>query len=156
MNKKILLLLLIALVGCQKKPQTPKKLKTANPKKEEKKAPILPMGLKTQILQPAPNGALRPEIGNTVTVHYIGYIMKEDGTPGRQIDSSLERNAPLDFIVGLEQVIKGFEEGVKQMRVGEKRHLFIDSELGYGKKGVGLFIPPDSNLIFDVELLNVR
>lgn len=155
MNKKKLLLLLATLAGCQKKPQ-PIKQKPTKLKKEEKKVPILPSGLKTQILQAGPPNAPRPEIGNTISVHYTGWLAKEDGTAGRQIDSSLERNTPLEFIIGLEQVIKGFEEGIKQMRVGEKRRLFIDSELGYGKNGVGLFIPPDSNLIFDVELLNVR
>ncbi len=112
--------------------------------------------MKTKLLQKSTNPSPNPELGNTVLVHYTGWIAQEDKTPGRQIDSSLERNKPLQFTIGLKQVIKGFEEGVMQMQVGEKRRLFIPAALGYGPRGVGLFIPPNTDLIFDVELLAMK
>jgi len=156
--KKILTLLpLIILSGCQKKTTTNiKDSIVPHEKKTELKKQSLPAGLKMEILQKGADNAPIPEIGNTVAIHYTGWIALDDNTPGRKIDSSIERNEPLEFTVGLGQVIKGFEEGIKRMKLGEKSRLFIDSELGYGKKGIGLFIPPDSNLIFDVELVTIR
>jgi len=159
MTKLASFVFLLLLAGCvqkqsnQKSTKNIKNVQSINNKKEKRKAP---MGLKTKILRKAPKGADGPEIGHTVTVHYTGWISNEDKTPGRQIDSSIERGKPLEFTIGLNQVIKGFEEGALLMKIGEKRRLFIDPELGYGKRGVGLFIPPDSALIFDVELLKVR
>jgi len=112
--------------------------------------------LKTKVLKKAEKDAHTPQPGNTVTIHYTGWIAQEDDEPGRQFDSSIERGTPLKFTLGLGQVIKGFEEGVKLMKIGEKRRLFIPSELGYGEVGVGLFIPPNSDLIFDVELIAIH
>jgi len=152
--------LVLFLTGCQKqvseKRKPVKKIETLRQdqgKRNKKGTP--PVGLKTKILRKGPKDAAMPEIGHTVTVQYTGWIANEDKTPGRQIDSSIERGQPLEFTIGLHQVIKGFEEGIMLMKIGEKRRLIIAPELGYGKHGVGFFIPPDSTLIFDVELLKI-
>jgi FKBP-type peptidyl-prolyl cis-trans isomerase FkpA len=98
-------------------------------------------------------------LGNTVSVHYTGWFYKPmaKNQHGRKFDSSLDRGEPLDFRLGAGQVIKGWEQGVAGMKVGGKRTLIIPSELAYGKRGAGGgSIPADSDLIFDVELLDVK
>jgi peptidylprolyl isomerase len=92
-----------------------------------------------------------PETGQTVTVHYTGWL--EDGT---KFDSSLDRGQPFTFAIGMGQVIAGWDEGVATMKVGGKRQLVIPSELGYGEQGAGAVIPPNATLIFEVELLAVQ
>lgn len=92
--------------------------------------------------------------GKKVTVHYTGWL-NENGQPGTQFDSSFSRNRPFTFNLGAGQVIRGWDEGVAGMKVGEKRRLFIPAALGYGARGAGPVIKPNSDLIFDVELLEV-
>ncbi len=88
--------------------------------------------------------------GDTISVHYIGTL--KDGT---KFDSSLDRGQPFAFILGIGQVIKGWDLGVLGMKVGEKRKLTIPSALGYGKTGVPGVIPPDAVLVFEIELLSI-
>ncbi|MDM5180392.1 FKBP-type peptidyl-prolyl cis-trans isomerase [Massilia sp. DJPM01] len=97
--------------------------------------------------------------GSKVFVHYTGWLYKPMATRqrGRQFDSSLTRGAPLEFVLGTGRVIKGWDQGVMGMKVGGKRTLVIPSYLAYGKRGApGGGIPPDADLIFDVELVNVK
>jgi FKBP-type peptidyl-prolyl cis-trans isomerase FkpA len=97
--------------------------------------------------------------GSKVFVHYTGWLYKPMATRqrGRQFDSSLSRGAPLEFVLGTGRVIKGWDQGVVGMKVGGKRTLVIPSYLAYGKRGApGGGIPPDADLIFDVELVNVK
>ncbi|PMH37108.1 peptidylprolyl isomerase [Vibrio sp. 10N.286.49.B3] len=104
-------------------------------------------GLQILVLQEG-TGTEHPTATSKVKVHYHGSLI--DGTV---FDSSVERGEPISF--GLNQVIKGWTEGLQYMVVGEKVRLFIPSQLGYGKNGTGP-IPPASVLIFDVELLDIQ
>jgi FKBP-type peptidyl-prolyl cis-trans isomerase len=96
------------------------------------------------------NGAVA-EAGKKVSVHYTGTLM--DGT---KFDSSRDRNRPFDFTLGAGEVIKGWDEGVKGMKVGGKRELVIPPDMGYGERGAGGVIPPNATLKFEVELLSVK
>jgi FKBP-type peptidyl-prolyl cis-trans isomerase len=90
------------------------------------------------------------EAGMTATVHYTGWL-----TDGTKFDSSLDRGQPFAFKLGAGQVIKGWDEGVKGMRIGGKRHLVIPSDMGYGANGAPPVIPPNATLEFDVDLLGL-
>ncbi|MFT4611142.1 MAG: peptidyl-prolyl cis-trans isomerase A (cyclophilin A) [Glaciecola sp.] len=107
-------------------------------------------GLRYQILQKGAGGKAA-EKGKMVSVHYKGQLA--DGTV---FDSSYKRNAPLDFQVGVGQVIAGWDEGICLLNVGDKARLVIPSDLGYGSAGAGGAIPPDATLVFDVELMDVK
>lgn len=111
-------------------------------------------GLKREILKAAPEGAVSPKKGQHVTVHYTGWL-EENGKQGAQFDSSVGRG-PFTFIIGVGQVIRGWDEGVLAMKVGEKARLTIPAPLAYGTYGAADVIPPNATLIFDVELISVQ
>lgn len=106
-------------------------------------------GLRYKILQKG-NGKQATK-GAKVSVHYKGQLL--DGTV---FDSSYKRKQPLDFNVGVGQVISGWDEGIQLLQIGDKARLVIPSNLGYGERGAGGVIPPNATLIFDVELMDVK
>lgn len=89
--------------------------------------------------------------GKNVVVHYTGWLLN-----GKKFDSSVDRNDKFEFGLGQQQVIEGWDKGVAGMRVGGKRKLTIPSNMAYGPMGFGSVIPPDSTLIFEVELFDVK
>jgi len=108
-----------------------------------------PSGLRYKILQ---NGEGKQATkGAMVSVHYKGQLL--DGTV---FDSSYKRKQPIDFAIGVGQVIPGWDEGIQLLKVGDKARLVIPSDLAYGAQGAGGVIPPNATLIFDVELMNVK
>ena len=94
--------------------------------------------------------------GKSVSVHYTGWILMAGDQKGKKFDSSVDRGQPFDFPLGAGMVIQGWDEGVAGMKVGGKRTLYIPSKLGYGARGAGGAIPPNADLVFDVELLGVK
>ena len=97
------------------------------------------------------------EKGLSVTVHYTGWLhdAKEKDGKGKKFDSSLDRREPFKFTLGVGQVIKGWDEGVNGMKIGGQRLITIPSDMGYGSRGAGSVIPPNADLIFDVQLLGI-
>ncbi len=122
--------------------------------KKEMNIVTSPSGLKREVLKAAPADAKKPTKGQKVTVHYTGWL-DDNGKLGTKFDSSVDRGQAFTFIVGVGQVIKGWDEGVMAMSVGEKCRLTIPADLGYGSRGAGAIIKPNSTLIFDVELLSL-
>ncbi|QJE72806.1 FKBP-type peptidyl-prolyl cis-trans isomerase [Aerophototrophica crusticola] len=111
---------------------------------------VTPSGLQFKIDQRATNpAAVRPALTDIVTVHYRGTLID-----GKEFDSSYKRGQPATF--PLNRLIRGWQEGISMMRVGEKWQFAIPSDLGYGPKGAGDDIPPGATLLFTVELLDVR
>ena len=106
-------------------------------------------GLRYQILQEGSGS--KAEKGKTVSVHYKGQLA--DGTV---FDSSYKRNQPIDFALGVGQVISGWDEGIQLLKVGDKARFVIPGDLAYGSAGAGGVIPPNATLIFDVELIDVK
>ncbi|EPS73883.1 hypothetical protein M569_00878, partial [Genlisea aurea] len=103
-----------------------------------------------EILMGTPDGR-KASPGKKVSVHYIGKLKKN----GKIFDSNIGK-APFKFRLGIGQVIKGWDVGVNGMRIGDKRRLTIPPAMGYGAKGCGAAIPPNSWLVFDVELVDVN
>jgi FKBP-type peptidyl-prolyl cis-trans isomerase len=112
-----------------------------------------PSGLEYELMQEGTG--VSPQKGQQVKVHYTGWL-SNNGVPGNKFDSSVDRGQPFTFVIGVGQVIKGWDEGVMGMKVGEKRRLIIPAKLGYGAQGAGGVIPPNATLIFEVELLGVK
>jgi FKBP-type peptidyl-prolyl cis-trans isomerase len=106
-------------------------------------------GLRYQIIQKG--DGKKAEKGSKVSVHYKGQLL--DGTV---FDSSYKRKEPIDFTLGIGQVISGWDEGIQLLQVGDKARFVIPSDLAYGERGAGGVIPPDATLIFDVELVKVK
>ena len=97
-----------------------------------------------------------PQAGQRVSVHYTGWLYDESQaeSKGKMFDSSQNKGRPFGFVLGVGNVIQGWDEGVLSMRVGGKRQLIIPPDLGYGAGGVGP-IPPNATLLFEVELLDI-
>ena len=106
-------------------------------------------GLRYQIIQKG-NGT-QAEKGKKVSVHYQGALEN-----GQVFDSSYKRKQPIEFQLGVGQVIEGWDEGIALLQVGDKARFVIPSYLGYGSRGAGGVIPPDATLVFDVELMDVK
>ncbi len=92
-----------------------------------------------------------PKAGQTAVVHYVGTLLN-----GQKFDSSRERGKPFEFPLGAGRVIKGWDEGVALMKIGETAKFTIPSSLGYGASGAGGVIPPNATLVFEVELVGVK
>ena len=107
-------------------------------------------GLRYQIIQEGA-GKQVAAAGQTVSVHYKGQLL--DGTV---FDSSYKRQKPIDFVLGQGQVIPGWDEGVSLLKIGDKARFVIPSDLAYGSRGAGGVIPPNTALIFDVELVAIN
>jgi peptidylprolyl isomerase len=116
---------------------------------DEAEMVTLPSGLKYRILKEGVGREVKA--GDTAVVHYTGKL-----TNGVVFDSSHRRGEPFSFVLGAGTVIKGWDEGVVGMKVGEKRKLVIPAELGYGSRGSPPSIPPNAKLIFEVELVGVK
>ncbi len=139
-TRRLLLLLMLA---------SPAALAAAAPWSRTQGKPIrTPSGLGYYELKKG-SGAVA-KTGNSVKVHYTGWLPN-----GTKFDSSVGKD-PIEFQLGAGHVIKGWDEGIAGMRVGGKRQLHIPAALGYGERGAGRVIPPNSELIFDVELVDAH
>jgi FKBP-type peptidyl-prolyl cis-trans isomerase FkpA len=97
------------------------------------------------------------EKGLTISVHYTGWLLDatKNDKKGEKFDSSLDRREPFTFVLGVGQVIKGWDDGFDGMKIGGSRTILIPPEMGYGSRGAGGAIPPNADLIFEVELLEI-
>jgi FKBP-type peptidyl-prolyl cis-trans isomerase len=127
---------------------------TEAPKQDNAK--MTQSGVKVEVLEATKVAdAKKAQAGQKVTVHYTGFLAKEDGAQGDKFDSSFDHGSSFSFVLGAGQVIKGWDEGVAELAVGDKARLTVPAQLAYGEKGVPGAIPANANLIFDVELLEV-
>ena len=139
--------------------QTSKRRVTSNRRRKTK--PVTPVNANTLAMTKTPSGLIYvitrsstgqlPRSGETVIVNYTGLLGS-----GVKFDSSLDRGQPFKFALGAGRVIKGWDEGIAKLRVGEQATLIIPPQLGYGARGAGGVIPPDATLIFIVELIGVE
>ena len=103
------------------------------------------------IIEIEPGSGPTPETGQTLSVHYTGWL--SDGT---RFASTHDEGQPVAFVLGNGQVIDAWDEGLATMRVGGKRRLIVPAELGYGAEGRDRYVPPNTDVIFDIELQEIR
>ena len=120
--------------------------------KPEIDPPDGPPPAELEVIELAEGDGAEATSGSTVSVHYVGVAH----STGEEFDASYNRGAPLDFRLGVGQVISGWDQGVQGMKVGGRRRLTIPPHLGYGDRGAGGVIKPGETLIFVVDLLEVR
>lgn len=160
MTSRILLLALLATftaAGCSPD-------KTPEPSAERDEAPAASAAEEVEIvpgltMKKLQNGYGREAVaGDLASVHYTGWLYDPNAPDGRgnKFDSSVDRGQPFQFPLGAGRVIRGWDEGVAGMLIGEKRVLKIAPELGYGSRGAGSAIPPGATLLFEVELLGLQ
>lgn len=147
---------LISSCGTPDKQHDTSNKKKVAPMTETSKIKTLESGLRYEVLKEAPADAKSPARGQHAHVHYTGWLNDGKDGLGTKFDSSVDRGQAFSFPVGIGYVIKGWDEGVAQMKVGQKIRLYVPSALGYGARGAGAIIKPNSDLIFDVELLAIN
>lgn len=161
MRRALFLLLLILATGTDVSAQRRRGTSRQRPPARPKAAAPAPKPLPTAAAVTTPAGLTylvtfrgtgrAPQAGEEVAVHYTGLL-----TDGTVFDSSRTRGEPITFRLGAGRVIKGWEEGVARLRVGDRATLIIPPQLGYGSRGAGGVIPPDATLIFVIELVSAR
>ena len=124
----------------------------SNPEKPEIDFPDGPPPTELEVTDLTEGDVAEATAGSTVSVHYVGVAH----STGEQFDASYDRGSPLQFRLGVGQVISGWDTGVQGMRVGGRRQLVIPPHLAYGDRGAGGVIAPGESLIFVVDLLDVR
>ena len=159
MQKKIIIvtaaIIFVAGITLDANSQTRRTTRRPVPRRTIPK-PVPPVAVKTAsgliFLTTKPGTGVQAKAGNTVSVHYMGTL-----TDGTKFDSSRDRGEPIEFPLGQGRVIKGWDEGIARMKVGEQAILVIPPTIGYGSRGAGGgMIPPDATLIFVVELVAVK
>jgi len=153
MYRYISIALLLLLVACQKKIDEQDIVQTetkGKPMVEEIVGKEVTTSSGLTYIDEVVGTGKTPEKGGKIKVHYTGTL--EDGT---KFDSSHDRGKPIEFALGVGQVIPGWDEGISTMREGGKRKLIIPPELAYGERGAGKVIPPNATLHFNVELIEV-
>ena len=108
------------------------------------------MGVEKEVQQEG-DGKTFPKVGDDLTMHYTGTLTRT----GVKFDSSVDKGKPFIFKIGIGAVIKGWDDGVMSMSLGERAVLKVSSDYGYGEKGAGMVIPPNADLTFEVELLAI-
>ena len=112
-------------------------------------------GLKCEILRNGPSDTSLPKPGQLITTHYTCW-QDQAGEPGLQVDSTYERGEPFTFRIGKDQVIRGWDIALMDMRMGDKRRLFIPTELAFGRMGATKLVPGNTDLIYDVEIIAIK
>ncbi|HKK02293.1 MAG TPA: FKBP-type peptidyl-prolyl cis-trans isomerase [Gammaproteobacteria bacterium] len=143
------LLCLSLLSGCGPSAESPEPVVSG----EQVEAPA-----ELTIIELEPGDGPTIALGTTAVVHYTGWLFDPaaEDNKGEKFDSSRDRGQPFRFPLGAGRVIPGWEQGVVGMQVGEQRRLIIPPALGYGQRGAGNVIPPNSTLVFDVELVDIE
>ena len=154
MVKYITIVLLLTTIACQKNSDKNESIQIDTQEKSMEEQNIgkevtTPSGLR--YIDEVVGTGKTPQNGERVKVHYTGTLENGD-----KFDSSHDRNKPIEFSLGVGQVIRGWDEGISTMKEGGKRKLIIPSELAYGERGAGKVIPPNATLHFEVELIEVK